>query len=232
MYPQGKPCLRFVHTLTFLALYRNTSDANISIKCPGYGDSIPELILINRRALMKASEMVPVLLSKHYLQGCQMLFHFPRDPHVCFSFVKRFLEDGPDLFTKAILKDWVEFQYGALNRFIVYIRLCRLANKLGIHPLMRMAYEAMVEYDHAMRGPYCIELAKLIFRKTTSSCDDGLIEAWCFKHIRANFQLLVQNQEWKSLLPYLAGTFQMRWRKLVRSNRILLSRIEEADDWN
>lgn len=213
-----------------MALCRNTSDAKISIMCPGNGDTITKLIEINRRALMKAPEMVPILRSKHYLQGCQMLFQFPRDPHVCFSCVKRYLEDGPELFTKAILKAWIEFQYGALNRFIVYIRLCRLASKLGIHPLMRMAYEAMVENDHAMKGPYCIELAKLIFQRTTSSCDDGLIKAWCFKHIRANFQQLDQNQEWKSLLPYFAGTIRARWRKLVRSNRILHSRIEEEDE--
>lgn len=174
--------------------------------------------------------MFPILLSNHYLQGCQMLFLFPRDPHVCFYLVKKYLEDGPHRFTKAVLKEWMELQYGALNRFIVYIRLCRLTSKLGVPPLMRMAYEIMVDYDHTITGPYCIELAKLIFLRRTSSRDAGLMEAWCFKHIRANFHQLDHSQEWKRLLPYLVGTFQRRWRKLVWSNRILLAPIEEESE--
>ncbi len=164
---------------------------------------------------MKAPEMVSILLSNHYLQGCRMLFQFPKDPHVCFLFVKRYLENGPDRFTKAVLKGWMEAHYSTLNRFIVYVRLYRLACKLGLHALMHMAYEAMVDDDHAITGPYCVELAKLIFQRRSSAYDDGLIQEWCFEHIRDNFILLNQDEDWHNLLPYLAGIIQTRWKNLV-----------------
>ena len=169
--------------------------------------------------MMKAPKMVPILLSNHYLQGCRMLFQFPRDPHVCFSFVKRYLEDGQDHFTKAVLKRWMESHYSTLNRCIVYVRLYRLACKLGLHALMQMAYEAMVDDDHAITAPYCIELAKLIFQKRSAYDDgDSSIQEWCFEHIRDNFQQLNQDEEWLDLVPYLAGIIQPRWKNLVRSS--------------
>lgn len=173
-------------------------------------------IEIDRESMMKAPEMVPILLSSHYLQGCRMLFQFPKDPHVCFSFVKRYLEDGPDHFTKAVLKGWMEVHYSTLNRCIVYVRLYRLAYKLGLHALMHMAYEAMVDDDHAITGPDCVELAKLIFQGRSSAYDDGLIQEWCFGHIRDNFRLLNQDEEWLNLLPHLAGIIQTRWKNLVK----------------
>lgn len=174
-------------------------------------------IEIDRELMMKAPEMVPILLSDHYLQGCRMLFQFPKDPHVCFSFVKRYLEDrGPDGFTKAVLKGWMDVHYSStLNRCIVYVRLYRLACKLGLHALMHMAFEAMVDDDHAITAPYCVELAKLIFQRSLAYDDDGLIQEWCFEHIRDNFILLNQDEDWLNLLPYLAGIIQTRWKNLV-----------------
>lgn len=76
---------------------------------------------------------------------------------------------------------------------------------------MRMAYEAMVDEDHAITAPYCIELGKLIFQKSSAYDDgDSSIQEWCFEHIRNNFQQLIQDEEWLDLLPYLAGIFQPR----------------------
>lgn len=167
---------------------------------------------------MKAPEMAPILLSNHYLQGCRMLFQFPKDPHVCFLLVKRYLEDGPDRFTKAVLKGWMEVHYSTLNRCIVYVRLYRLGCKLGLPTFMMMAYEAMVDDDHAISGPYCIELAKLIFQRRSLAYDDSLIQEWCFKHISENFLQLNQDEEWRDLLPHLAGIIQARWKNLVRSS--------------
>lgn len=185
--------------------------------CPGYGDTVTKIIEIDRESMMQAPKMVPILLSNHYLQGCRMLFQFPKDPHVCFSFVKRYLEDGPDRFTKAFLKGWMGSHYSTLNRCIVYIRLYWLACKLGLYALMRMAFEAMVEEDRAITGPYCIELAKLVFQRRSSAYDDGLIQEWCFQHIRENFLQLNEDEEWRDLLPYLTGSIQTRWKHLVRS---------------
>ena len=144
-----------------------------------------------------------------------MLFQFPRDPHVCFSFVKRYLEVGPERFTKALLKGWMEVHYSTvLNKCIVYVRLYRLARKLGLHGLKDMAYEAILDDDHANTGPYCIELAKFIFQRS-SAYDDGPIQEWCFEHIRHNFILLNQDEEWLNLLPHLAVVFQTGWKNLV-----------------
>lgn len=196
--------------------------------CPGYGDTLTKIIEIDRQSMMTAYEMVPILLSRHYLQGCRMLFQFPKDPYVCFLFVKRYLEDGPDRFTKAVLQDWMEFHYTALNRLIVYIRLYRLACKLGLCALMRMAYDSVVDYG-AIPGPYCIELAKWVFQTRKSRVDDCLIQEWCLEHIRINFLQLIQNEEWNSLLPNLSGILQMHWKSLVQSSRVL---IGEEKIWN
>lgn len=77
-----------------------------------------------------------------------------------------------------------------------------------------MADEAMVDDDHANTGPYCIELAKFIFQRS-SAYDDGLIQEWYFEHIRHNFILLNQDEEWLNLLPYLEDIIQIRWKNLV-----------------
>lgn len=106
---------------------------------------------------------------------------------------------------------------------VVYIRLCRHL------PLYTYGVWDNSQIRPCASWPADIvrELAKLIFQRRTSSCNDGLMKAWYFKHIRANFQQLDQNQEWKSPPPYLAGTFQTRWKKLLRPNRIFLAPIEE-----
>ncbi len=89
---------------------------------------------------------------------------------------------------------------------------------LGLPTLMHRAYDAMVDEDHAITGPYCVELAKLNFqRRSSASYDDSLIQEWCFGHIRDNFILLNQDEEWLNLLPYLAGIIQTRWKISLNS---------------
>ena len=204
-------------------------DEFIDIDCPDMPLGVSRTLKVQRSALMRSPALATFFASLDYLPGCKMHLHFMNDPGVCFEVVKAYLENGPDCYPMLRLKVYITRLAKNADRFLVLIRLHKLATKLELVHLRNMAFEVLQELDWEMSAECCPKIAQLVFAQ--QSPYDKSIKLWTLKHIGHFYKKLSRSNTWTSLVPTLDPELGQHWATMIASGVCVLSMIaEEATD--
>ena len=163
--------------------------------------------------------------SKYYLPGCHMQLTFVEDPAVCFQIVVHYLEEGSDQFGHTRLSKFVRTHLKLHDRFVLLLRLYRLASKLQLPVLVEISFYVMMEFDREMSAGYCITVTSLIFARNAGF--DKRMKEWCMAHICNYSYHLCQIKEWTQLVPDLSLELQYHWANIVEENKHATAEIHE-----
>ena len=204
-------------------------DEMVRIRFPRPPDGTGKVIEMTRSSLLRSPVMARLIESSHYLEGCYMILTFPNDSAICFEIVKNYLEDGSDRFTDSRLRAYLLARYKLIDRFLIHIRVYKMAKKLDLAGLMAIAYECLEQAERLMSPTRCVTMTRIIFG--VDSGFDKRIKDWCMKHVGFHFAVLYMTKEWNELIPHLDPDFQGKWAKLIDENITILTAIQdEADD--
>ena len=204
-------------------------DEFIDIDCPDMPMCVSRTFTVQRSALMRSPVLADFFASLDYLAGCKINFHFMNDPGVCFEVVQTYLENGPDCYPMLRLKIYITRLTKDADRFMILIRLHKLAMKLELVHLKTMAFEVIHDLEWEMSAECCPKIAKLVFAH--QSPYDSTVKLWILKHIGHFYKKLSRSNTWATLVPTLDPELGQHWATMNASGVRVLSMIaEEATD--
>ena len=227
-----KQCLYRNHALTLLTFrfqIPEEIDEFIRVDCPDMPLGVSRTFNVRRSALMRSPVLASFFASLDYLPGCKMGLHFMNDPGVCFEVVQTYLENGPDCYPMLRLKVYITRLTKNADRFLVLLRLHKLATELELIHLKNMALEVIHDLEWEMSAECCPKIAQLVFAR--QSPYDDTIKLWALKHIGHFYRKLSRSSTWASLVPILDAELGQHWTTMQASGICVLSMIaEEATD--
>lgn len=204
-------------------------DDTISIRCPDKADGSTRLFQMQRSAMMRSPTLLNFFRSPHYLPNCEMLLTFFADPAACFEIVKRYLEDGPDHYSKNDIRIYVTLHYKIVDRFIILTRLYKFAKALCLPLLTEMAYGVLLEMERLITADRIITITGLIFGQTAGF--DKTMKEWCMKHVAIHFAKLLVNTQWEVVVKKSDPQLIENWAELVDNNdQIYQAVVAEIED--
>lgn len=204
-------------------------DEFISVDCPDMPWGVSRNFIVQRSALMRSPVLAKFFTSLDYLPGCKMDLHFMNDPGVCFDVVQTYLENGPDCYPMLRLRVYITRLTKDADRFMVLIRLHKLATKLKLTYLMKMAFEVIHDLEWEMSAECCPKIADMVFAQ--HSPYDHIIKIWILKHIGHFYKKLSRSNTWAALVPTLDPELGQQCAIMNASGVHVLSMIaEEATD--
>ncbi|KAL9127945.1 MAG: hypothetical protein Q9217_003281 [Psora testacea] len=205
-----------------------SDDDTITIRCPDGEESQARIFKVNRRTLSRSPTFAKFFESAYYLPHSEMLVSFMNDPAAVFDIVKRYLEQGPELFDLAILSIHVHRRYMTLERTVVLVRLCRMSHNMGLWYLHDMAFEILVDANHLLTASMLPTIASLIFASKANY--DRHLKEWCLLHAGHHFAALKDSAEWAHCLAVSEEELRTEWKTMVKQNEEILNTLEEVAD--
>ena len=141
---------------------------------------------------MHAGWFVDWFDSTHYLARAGMKVTWPHDPIACWDMAKSYMQDGQDRFGSNQITTYVCTNFLLHSRFIVLIRLYKLAHVLDLYGLMDRAYAVLVEMEHLISPPNVLTIARYIFGSKEHCVNILCLRKWCLKWIGKTLRLAPQ----------------------------------------
>lgn len=220
----------FILTLLPSSLNR---DEVITVVCPDSETPYEgfQTYMVNRSALLRSPTLADLFYSPDYLYGCDFTLRFINDPSAAFEIVVSYLNMGPDRYTCIRMQSEVTLEYDiGIDRLLIFAKAHLFAKKLALPGLMNMAYQALLESDGLMRASYCTGMATHIFE--VNGHFDRTIKDWLLKYIGSYFAILLDNEEWKRLVPSLDPDINHHWSRMVHANASMLAALDNEPNQN
>lgn len=158
-----------------------------------------------------------------------MYLTFIVDPAICIEWAHAYLQDGPDLFPRDVLKVKVTMKYLELiNRLIILIKLYALAQKLLLFGLMEMSVFLLREWGLQTTAEHCIALSGLIFARDGSF--DSHLKHWCMKRVQNHGKILHGLPLWSDVMDKADPELKRRWMAILAGPRRRLAPVVEASN--
>ena len=222
-------CTKHVGFLTLCCPRANADDEPeddiLTIRCPDDEASQVKIFKISRQTLARSPIFNKFFESAYYLPDTEMLMSFINEPAGVFDIVQRYLEQGPELFDTAILSVYVHTRYTTLKRTIVLVRLCKMAQNMGLWCLHDMALEALLEGSRFITATMLPTIAGLIFARKANY--DHQLKEWCLLHAGQNFSTLKHSVEWAKCLDVCENELRTEWERTVKQNEEILKTLED-----
>ena len=181
------------------------------------------------RSLLETSSVLEAFFnSPYYLPGCDFTLRFITDPAVCFAIVEKYLVLGPYLYTSINIRGQIDRDYESVDRLIVYAEIHRLAKKLAIRGLKKMAYKSLEDPPTQVTASGCINMARRIFK--VNGHFGSAIKIWLRDQIRSHFLPLLENEEWITLLPFLDRELGHHWSNMVAEHEAIVAALDNKSD--
>ena len=157
-----------------------------------------------------------------------MLISFMTDPAAVFDLIKRYLEDGPDLFDLNHLRLHVYRRYNLIERETVLVRLARMAHNMELSYLHEMVYEILLDESRFITAQVLPLLAGLIFG--LRGYYHPKVKEWCLVNIGHHFLELKTSRQWANCLRVSDPALRVEWRHMCTLNDEILYTYENISD--
>ncbi|KAL9101828.1 MAG: hypothetical protein Q9163_002953 [Psora crenata] len=200
----------------------------LTIRCPDGEQPRARIFKIRRQTLARSPTFAKFFSSAYYLPNSDMLVSFMNDPAAVFDIVKRYLEQGPELFDSTRLRVHVLRRYKALERTVVLIRLCRMADNMGLWYLHQMALKILVDENCSITAPMLPTIASLIFASEANYCHH--LREWCLLQASHHFATLKDTGDWARSLATSDDELRKGWKIMVDQHKLEPGMLEDKVD--
>lgn len=153
--------------------------------------------------------------SSHYLARAGMKITWPHDPIACWEMAKSYMQDGQDRFGNNQITRYVCTKFLLHSRFIVLVRLYKLAHVLDLFGLMDRAYAVLVEMEHLISPPNVLTLARYIFGGKEHCGNILCLRKLCLKWIGKHYDWLLNSKQWGKVLEDAVPELGKQWMRII-----------------
>ena len=226
----------YTYHIDFLTYYsprtnpdNESEDDTLTIRCPDGEQSQARIFKVTRQSLARSPTFAKFFDSPYFLPYSEMLVSFMNDPAAVFDIVKRYLEQGPELFDLTVLSVHIHRRYKTLERTVVLLRLCRMAHNMGLWYLHDMAFEILIDGNRFITASMLPTLASLVFASKANY--DQHLKEWCLLHAGNHFAALKDSAEWGHCLVVCEEDLRREWVLMAKQNEEILNKLDgQADD--
>ena len=176
-------------------------------------------LFMARSHLMHSRWFVRWFSSPYYLARAGMKVTWHRDPVSCWEMAKYYMEEGYDQFGTDQLSAHVYTHFRLAERFIILIRLCKLARGLELFGLMESALTVLKQTDHLVSPANVVTLARYIFGGEDYCENIPPLRKWCLKMIHKHYDWLIKSDQWVQVVRDSVPDLEEQWRKVTTSKR-------------
>ena len=178
-------------------------------------------LVMVRSQLMHSGWFVNWFNSPHYLARAEMKITWPRDPIACWEMAKSYMEDGYDRFGNNQITTYVCSNFLLNDRFIVLVRLYKLARVLDLFGLMDGAFTVLVEMEHLVSPPNVLTLARYIFGGEEYCENITNLRKWCLKLIGKHYDWLLNSDQWAKVVESSAPELGEQWMRITALKKMV-----------
>ena len=142
------------------------------------------------------------------------------DPVACWEMAKSYMEDGYDRFGKDQITTYVCARFPLADRFIVLVRLFKLACILDLFGLMNGAFSVLKQMEHLIAPSNTITLSRYIFGGKEYCENMAHLRKWCLKSICKHFDWLTKSEQWAQVLHDSVPDLEEQWIRITALKRI------------
>ena len=208
-------------------MHRNLANAihdEVTIRCPNGDNTDPKIFRVPRLTLARAPALLTFFESEFYAAHCDMLLTFMNDPAAVLDIVIRYLEQGPELFDTSTLRVYVHRHYSTPARIVVLVRLCKMANNLGLRFLHQMAFDVLEDGDRYVTAHLLPTVASLVF--AVKANQQSVVKEWCLAHVGHHFLELKDDYTWDRCLVKSEQELTVEWNKMMQQNADIIYRYD------
>ena len=144
------------------------------------------------------------------------------DPAAVLDIVIRYLDQGPELFDTTTLRVYIYRHYTTLARIVVMVRLCKVANNLGLWYLHEMAFGILEDGSRDITAHMLPTVANLVF--AVKANQHTCVKEWCLGHIGHHFLDLKDDENWSRCLTVSEEELSLQWNKMIQQNADIIYR--------
>ena len=195
---------------------------NTNIACLPHSNEKPVMVrlIMAHSQLMHSEWFVKWFDSPYYLTRGGMKVVWPQDPIACWEMAKSYMEDGHDRFGKNQIATYVCTRFHLADRFMVLVRLMKLAHVLGLSGLTNGAVKVLKQIEHLIAAPNVVTLARYIFGD--EECRENILylKKWCVKWVDKHYEWLAESEQWAKVVKNSVPDLEEEWIRITTLKRI------------
>ena len=195
---------------------------NTDIACQPHNNKKPAMVrlFMARSQLIYSEWFVKWFNSPYYLARGGMKVTWHRDPIACWEMAKSYMEDGYDRFGRNQITSYVCTRFPLADRFMVLVRLLKLARVLDLFGLMDGAFVVLRQMEHLIAPPNVITLARYIFGGEDYCENIPYLRKWCLKWVDKHYDWLVKSEQWTKVIKNSVLDLEEQWIRITTMKRI------------
>lgn len=170
--------------------------------------------VMTRSQLMHSCWFVNWFDSPHFLVHAGMKITWPRDPIACWDMAKSYMEDGYDRFGNNQITTYVCTNFLLNERFIILVRLYKLARILDLFGLMDASFAVLVEMEHLIAPANVLTLARYIFGGEQYCENIIVLRKWCLRCVSKHYDWLLNSQQWEKVVEDSVPELEEKWIRI------------------
>ena len=176
-------------------------------------------LFIARSHLMHSRWFVRWFNSPYYLARCGMKVTWQRDPIACWELAKSYMEEGRDQFGSSQITMYMSTRFRLAERFIVLVRLYKLARTLELSGLMDDALTVLRQTEDLISPANVIILARYIFNSEDHCENMPYPRKWCLKLVSKHYDWLSKSYQWADCIVSSVPELAQQWNKITANKK-------------
>ncbi len=176
-------------------------------------------LFMARSHLVHSRWFVKWFSSPYYLARAGMKVTWHRDPIACWEMAKCYMEDGYDQFGHSQILAHVCSRFRLAERFIVLVRLYKLARILELFGLMECALAVLKQTEHLVSPANMVTLARYIFECEDYCENISHLRKWCLRLVYKHYNWLIKSDQWAQVVKDAVPDLEEQWMKIASTKR-------------